>query len=75
MKSQFKVLKIAVKEFKRINDGKDQVNLRLHKVKLCNERSVFLYKLFDFDENNENRRALEHARNCAYENLLTNDLA
>lgn len=71
---QFKILTKAVELFKEINDGKDSAKLRLHEVKLQNEQILFEYTVFDFESKYDNRTALEHVRNCAYEQLLTKSI-
>ena len=79
MASQFKILKKAVELFKKINNGEDESKLRYYnqKVELFNERDFNSlefdspeYVLFDFNNELENRTALEHARNCAYEIII-----
>ncbi|WP_272152182.1 hypothetical protein [Tenacibaculum aiptasiae] len=67
---QFKILKQAADDFKAINDAADDADLRLHKVELYNERILFSHILFDFEDVGDNRIALEHARNCAYEKII-----
>lgn len=73
---QFKILTKAVELFKEMNDGKDSAKLRLCEVKLHNEQILFEYTVFDFENkyDNSNRIALEHIRNCVYEQLLTQSM-
>ena len=73
--NQFKILTSAVGLFKEINNGEDEMKLRLHHVKLHNEVELFEYTIFEFENNGlfyvgGNTVALEHARNCTYEILL-----
>lgn len=72
---QFKILTKAVDLFKKMNNGEDKSNIRLHKVDITNESSLNIkgqseYTLFDFPSNFDDRTALEHIRNCAYEQLI-----
>ena len=73
---EFKILTKAVDLFKQINNGEDEAKLRLHNVELFNERSLdmddydFPYTMFEFEDRYDNRTALEHARNCAYEQII-----
>ena len=68
---EFKILTRAVEPFKEINNGEDKYNLGLHKVELYEEHKFMDYTIFKFDDIHDNRLALEHARICVYEQLLT----
>ena len=73
-KNQFKILTVALPEFKELISGDHELSLA--KVIVSNERALTdKHTLFDFDggvfvEQNDNRTVLEHSRNVAYENLI-----
>jgi hypothetical protein len=71
----FKILTQAVDLFKKINEGKDEGEMRLHEVELTNEKITGTWEnhsftIFEYDGEYRNQVALEHARLCAYETII-----